>query len=49
MKPESETTDDEEICWRRFGPKHEKPCNDPTIETCAMSECQETNECQKKQ
>jgi hypothetical protein len=30
---------------RRFGRDHEKPCNDPTVLTCAFSECQEANEC----
>ncbi len=36
---------EKEICWRRFGPKFEKPCGNPEVIECAMWECQERNRC----
>jgi hypothetical protein len=36
----------DEIVRRRFGRDHDKPCNRPSILTCAMPECQYANACQ---
>ena len=33
------------IIARRFGNRHSRPCNDPNVLTCAMSECQWADEC----
>lgn len=30
---------------RRFGSDHAKPCLNPKVTTCAMSECQRANRC----
>lgn len=41
----SEWEDVNEVVWRRFGPKHEKPCNRPGVTTCALWDCQHANRC----
>lgn len=38
--------EDDEIVRRRFGSRHEKPCNDPGVLTCAKWECQVNDCCQ---
>lgn len=35
------------IAKRRFGSRHEKPCNNPRTLTCALWECQVANKCQE--
>ncbi len=34
-----------EVVKRRFGSRHEKPCADPSMLTCASAECQIANRC----
>lgn len=36
---------DENVYKRKFGPNYEKPCNDPCVTLCTLSECQIANEC----
>ncbi|QFT31833.1 hypothetical protein FIV00_15175 [Labrenzia sp. THAF82] len=35
-----------EVVWRRFGRRHEKPCLRPEVLTCALWECQKAGCCQ---
>jgi len=35
-----------EIIQRRFGSRHDLPCNNPNVLTCAMWECQKAGSCQ---
>jgi len=35
----------DEIVSRRFGSRHEKPCDDPNVLTCTSPPCQAANKC----
>lgn len=35
------------IALRRYGRDHDKPCNDPSVLTCAMLECQVADRCRR--
>lgn len=35
----------DEIVRRRFGSRHEKPCINPSVLTCAKVKCQLANRC----
>ncbi|MGY4622000.1 hypothetical protein ACVWZ4_007227 [Bradyrhizobium sp. USDA 4472] len=37
----------DKIVSRRFGSRHEKPCNNPNVLTCAVWECQKADCCQR--
>jgi hypothetical protein len=36
----------DKIVARRFGSRHERPCKNPNMLTCAAAECQYANACQ---